>query len=329
MNLIIFNVFLLALIAGIGVAVVVEDISRKRIPNSIIMSGLVVGLVLYAIGLSIGVVTMSYVGQIVVNAGIALCVSYLFWTINFWPAGDAKLFTLFVFLLPLHYYWKNYLPFFPAITFLVNVFVCAYVMLAAFSLAYLVGQLRRGVTVKGYFGLMFPSVPGRFSVASIIRTFKSANFGKASMRILLLTGFVCVPLFIVGSDGKGMIDVVRSALSGKLVWVSFSLVIRKYIADNEAYTKNTDEIQTGEFPLITLREAETFPKEFMKELGSIKADGLDEEQVDLLQAFLTSKGITSIVMQRNMPFSPWIVAGLLMTMLFNDSIIQVIRNVFL
>jgi hypothetical protein len=47
------------------------------------------------------------------------------WHWNAWSAGDAKLFALFSFLLPLRFYSNTYLSYFPSFALLINIFVIA------------------------------------------------------------------------------------------------------------------------------------------------------------------------------------------------------------
>lgn len=57
------------------------------------------------------------------NTLISFLVGYLLWNFNLWSAGDAKFFSLCAFLLPLKFYSKSYLTFFPSFNLLVNLFV--------------------------------------------------------------------------------------------------------------------------------------------------------------------------------------------------------------
>ena len=67
----------------------------------------------------------SYLGEVLLNTSIALLVGFLMWYWNIWSAGDAKLFVLFSFLLPLRFYSNTYLSYFPSFALLINIFVVA------------------------------------------------------------------------------------------------------------------------------------------------------------------------------------------------------------
>lgn len=68
-------------------------------------------------------VDYSFIWQSFLNIFIAILVSFLMWKFNAWTAGDAKLFMTYSALIPISYYWKSYLPFFPAFALMVNIFV--------------------------------------------------------------------------------------------------------------------------------------------------------------------------------------------------------------
>ncbi len=72
------------------------------------------------------------------NLAVGLPVAILLWLLGVWAAGDAKLFTVYAFLIPPACYTRSYLPGFPALPLLVNVFALVFVLLAA-------ELLRRGV----------------------------------------------------------------------------------------------------------------------------------------------------------------------------------------
>jgi len=64
----------------------------------------------------------GYFSRVVLNGFIALLIGFLLWRYGMMAAGDAKLFFIFSLLLPLKYYWKSYLPYFPSFVLLMNIF---------------------------------------------------------------------------------------------------------------------------------------------------------------------------------------------------------------
>ncbi len=66
---------------------------------------------------------IQYFLEVNINAVIAFFVGYFIWHFGLWSAGDAKLFALCAFLLPLKFYSKSYLSHFPSFNLLINLFV--------------------------------------------------------------------------------------------------------------------------------------------------------------------------------------------------------------
>ncbi len=66
---------------------------------------------------------IKYLIEVSTNTLISFLVGYLLWNFKLWSAGDAKFFTLCALLLPLKFYSKSYLIFFPSFNLLVNLFV--------------------------------------------------------------------------------------------------------------------------------------------------------------------------------------------------------------
>jgi len=113
----------------IGTICSYTDIKKGKIFNKWIVLGFCLGfcfylsLFLYNVFFIIQEVNSQYLLDIGRNTFIAFFVGYLLWNLKLWSAGDAKFFTLCSFLIPLKFYSKSYLPFFPSFNLLVNLFV--------------------------------------------------------------------------------------------------------------------------------------------------------------------------------------------------------------
>lgn len=315
------SIVFVVLVGILAVFVLHDDIRYKKIRNRLIVNGLLGGSALFLIGLLTGTVEWWYFREVLMNASISFLVAFVFWQFSLWPAGDAKLFALFSFLLPLHYYWRSYLPFFPSLALLVNIFVVAYAVLILRSLLhFIVIVLRREVLFPDF----IPTVKTLLTVDGL-----SAYLRTLSVPSLLIGGGKIVGMFFAIRyflfHGQAIdADAVWAFASGMLLWGSIFLIIRKFIADNESYVAETDSVRAGMSPLISAKDAEIFPKAFLKELGPVKADGLDAEQAAFLRESLSAKGVGSIAIQKNIPFSPWIVGGLLITVLLRDNLFKVV-----
>jgi len=126
----------------IGFITSFEDFKYGKIKNKWIKIGFLWGITIFSLYIlwnftfwileyfeispySFSVFKLSYLGEVALNTGLALGVGFLMWSWNVWSAGDAKLFTLFSFLLPLRFYSRTYLSYFPSFALLLNIFIIA------------------------------------------------------------------------------------------------------------------------------------------------------------------------------------------------------------
>jgi len=71
--------------------------------------------------------------KMLTNGIIAFLGGYFLWYFRLWSAGDAKLFSLYAFLIPLEFYAKSYIPIFPSFNLLINLFVPLLLILMAYA----------------------------------------------------------------------------------------------------------------------------------------------------------------------------------------------------
>lgn len=158
----IFDILFLPLLFFIGIITSYEDIKHGKVRNKWILLGLFWGLTIiifffvwYFIAspitryyyyetqhlpddspVSVFTVPLVYLWKVILNAVIALLIAFLMWRFNAWAAGDAKLFIVCALLLPLKYYWKSYLPYFPSFVLLINTFIPIFLYLLLRSCFY-------------------------------------------------------------------------------------------------------------------------------------------------------------------------------------------------
>jgi len=126
------DVFLLVIIFILAIKISYEDIKYGKIKNKWILIGLASGLVIYLILIFLGIfkvleINWLYFRDLLTNTLISFFVAIGIWHAGFWTAGDAKLFTLLAFLLPLDYYTKAYIKYFPSFSLLYNIFIPIFV----------------------------------------------------------------------------------------------------------------------------------------------------------------------------------------------------------
>ena len=127
-SIILKSLFLIPLLL-IGIITSYSDIKYGKIRNIHLISGLlyVFFLYLFLLFYSYFVIhqpsNLKYLVDLIINGSISFFIVYLLWYFNLWAAGDAKLFFIYSLLIPLEYYSKNYAPFFPSSTLLVDTFL--------------------------------------------------------------------------------------------------------------------------------------------------------------------------------------------------------------
>jgi len=124
-----FDFLLLPVLFFIGLVTSYQDFRYGKIKNKWTILGMAWGLGIYILCIIWALIfpylsqifpkisffiLPSYILKVFINSAFALIVGYLLWSFDFWSAGDAKLFLVFSLLLPLKYYWKSALPYFPS-----------------------------------------------------------------------------------------------------------------------------------------------------------------------------------------------------------------------
>jgi len=113
----------------IGIITSYQDFKYNKIFNHWILLGFIWGVFIHILLLftlyipeNACLTSPSYTKQVVFNFMSAISIGFLLWKYNFWAAGDAKLFAIFAFLLPLSFYSNSYFPIFPSFALLINIF---------------------------------------------------------------------------------------------------------------------------------------------------------------------------------------------------------------
>lgn len=124
----ILSLFFLLPLFLVGGMASYSDIKYGKIKNRHILFGLVYILGLYLFLFVYGwsflrqSANLTYLGELLANATIAIIFGYILWYFNLWAAGDAKLFLLYALLVPLEIYGKDYISFFPSASLLIDTF---------------------------------------------------------------------------------------------------------------------------------------------------------------------------------------------------------------
>jgi len=199
------SILFLPVLFFIGFVTSYEDIKYGKIRNKWIILGISWGLgvllLLFTWNLIANQVTEFFQGQIrnslipvltihspflfksLINFVIAVASSFFMWRFNIWAAGDAKLFMVYSLLVPITYYWKSPLPFFPAMTLLINIFTIIILYLFAYSVFLFIKSIYKRTTADKFIGAKNNFVK-RAGSQEGIKAIK--NMGKFMTGVLLI-----------------------------------------------------------------------------------------------------------------------------------------------
>jgi len=98
-----------------------------------------------------------------INSLCAFLTGYAVWKARIWPPGDAKLYAAYAFIIPLEFYEKGYLPYFPAFALIINIFIVALVyMLLHLSIILLSSTYAMEVPLSKRLGLRLGEALGKW-----------------------------------------------------------------------------------------------------------------------------------------------------------------------
>ena len=135
MNLDFIDCLFLTPLFVIGLICSHTDIKYGKILNKVIIVGILYAFFLYLALFFHNLFFLHqknnfyYLFEAVLNGLISFVVGYSVWYFKLWSAGDAKLFTVYAFLVPLKFYSKSYVLYFPSFVLLVNLFIPLFLLL--------------------------------------------------------------------------------------------------------------------------------------------------------------------------------------------------------
>ncbi len=236
----------------LGIVTSYQDWREGKIYNKHVLTGLIVGLGWLALVATFHFVYLegwdlvARVGpKILFTVALTLLVSFVLWWMNIWAAADAKMFTVYVVLLPLVLYYDDRLGYIVALTMMVNAYVVAFVFISLDFLHRLVrvvgGIVGRkikgdslgvdwsgvrarfwknlGITVKVFFGFVFLLIAIRLmrrGLQSELETFVPLD--KTTLFLLLFLAFRPLHALL---ENVWIFVLVLLGVGGYLGWVWF------------------------------------------------------------------------------------------------------------
>ena len=118
-------VYIQSIIAIIlGIVSSITDFKNKKIYNKNILIAVGLSVLTYLIFLK--QIEIAYIKNYTINLVISIVISFLFFYLKIWAAGDAKLFLAIVFMIPFEIYEVETKNLFPALILLIMIFSIAF-----------------------------------------------------------------------------------------------------------------------------------------------------------------------------------------------------------
>lgn len=308
----------LGIIFSLSFAICWSDIRHKLIKNNIILLGFTLGLLLFLIFYFLGV-NFDYILKVFVNTLFSFLVSFAIWKVGYWPAGDSKYFTLIAFLLPLHYYRGTYLEYFPSFLLLINIFSLFLLFIFIKSLFIFIKK-----TV-----IFFVKNNNNEKLDKInyfkIDIFKKIKNTKYLLNlffglILSLIFYYVLTIFYFKNDPH---------FNNFFIFLVFFAAVRallNFYTNLQKKYINIDQLKPrfnldSEVLLILKKD-----KVLMEKIGTFHPDGLEENQVIILKDYFVINNYKDVVIYNTIPFSLWIIAGVIFTIIYNRPVISIIQN---
>jgi Flp pilus assembly protein protease CpaA len=307
----------LALIFCISALIVRKDICCKKISNKIIIAGFLLGAILSIVGLLSGYISVDYLEKVAVNVVLALAVSFLIWQLGLWPAGDAKFFILISFLLPLYYYRNSYLPLFPSFALLFNIFIAFLIFVIFKSIVSMVKSIfclfRSRKNMKKTF--LDYLIKNKKELTETLKNKKTTMqiVLKGISQIFLAFCFYFITAKFILKIPINFVSAVFFMIIFRFIYACINSYTQKYSRE----TIKSENIKVGEN-----LDDNLFPKMgkigiVLKKIGRLRADGLEKQQVEIMKEYLIKNNIKEVVVYKTIPFSIWMVIGIILTIIFS------------
>ena len=323
-----YNYISLGLILTTGLIVLWEDMQTNKIRNVWILCLFGLGGVFLGLAYIRGVIDLIYVVTVVLNTAFSFVAGFVIWRLGFWSAGDSKLFTAFSFVLPLHYYWKTYLYFFPSFVLLINAFVLFLIFLVLKSL-FLMGRALT-VSLKGkrcsLENMRTSRAQGTETFCAYVGNFSNVKrvFGNLSAKLTI--GLLVYVLFFVILARQSFHPGLFLAYSA--VFLSLNALLSYYAKYHTRLRIPVGDLKPrcnlSDQTLAQLRADPTL----MRNLGTLRAEGITADQARLIKDYFVVREVHEIEIMNTIPFSPWIVGGVLTTIAFKGNLVQLITSLF-
>jgi len=364
--------FLLPIVFFVGIVISREDFLTGKIRNKWIIFGLIYGIAIFTMLYLLSRftdllgsfnLTSVYLARVNYNSILALALGFWLWKIKLLSAGDAKLFFLFSFLLPLKYYWASYFPLFPSFVLAINILMPIFIFILLQTTIYWLKRLIRPessmdeVLAQKVKKSIWPEIINLIKLLVVILA--------ASILIQRITGYIAsfwpsaqdsglllIGIFLLFRPLQQLIKKYREVIYLSLVIISSSLVygymtggvntlsifwllfsrlilfFLGYFLLNkflQSYLSKTSVITVHLNDLKPgMRLAEK--NKFFDEKNS--QSELDQENLGVIKNWAEKEGKTGLRVYRKQSFAVWIFLGVIITIVLQKSLLSVIIDLW-
>lgn len=389
-----FDYLFLPVLFLIGLITAFQDLCYGKIKNKWIILGLAYGLLVLAgfflwnqvahpvsiyyyqhikglepnSPMPVFTVSNQYLQTTVINFLLAVGVGFLMWFMKAWSAGDAKLFFVFALLLPLKYYSKSFLAFFPSFALLINIFIPIFLFFAAKALVFFFQKAAGLLRKKEFFPdlkafaaenlsnwlRMLVAFLTMFLLMQLAQKLSGQAFSSlaqlASLAVLFIVGrplsnilkynwALVLILAVMGvSLGTGIIyfKTAMVAMLWQILYMALMFLLLMSVL-NKVLELYINEQGIKQVSLDALRPTFQLSKEFMDGLqssepelyGKIKNEKqFSQESIAAIRNYCISRNQNTIPVYTSFPFAVWMLAGVALTIALKGSLISIVFRFF-
>ena len=322
----------------LGIISSITDFKNKKIYNKNIIWAVMVSIFVYAVLWN--QIEVMYIKNYLINLGISVAISFLFFYFKIWAAGDAKLFLAIVVMIPYELYEVETNNVFPALYLLIMIFSVAFIYVF-FETVYLwikdkekskkIKELKLGKTeikefiikyFMGYFMILFINN----ITLEFFTEFRINNAGLMLICNMLILIFV---YRVIREEKQSLIvtfifiiaNIIYYAIFGVKIYsiniriFILVLIIMIFRSISEKY--NYEEIKIEDLKprmILSFGSVLKFYSSRIKGLPQSTTETTDsrltEEEVESIKRWSkTKKGKETIIIVRHMPFAPFMLVG--------------------
>lgn len=326
------------LVLTIGAISAITDFKDKKIYNKNLIIAFFISFITYIILYK--QIETYYIKKFFINLAISTLISFLFFYFKIWAAGDAKLFILIIFMIPIEIYDVNENNFFPGLYLLMIIFSIAFIYIFVETIVLFIKDNNKKEKFKlhqitkekvlqflityfmGYFIILFINnflgilIPKFYMTNQeliyisnfliLFYLYRIINSNKVRVVILLITCLSNIVYYWI-------YGVQNYRLDFKVISIVFIIILYRTISNKYNY-KEINIKDLKDRMILSFGSVLNFYGSKVKGLP-LKTDEttdsrLTKEEVESIKKWSkTKKGKETITIVKHMPFAPFMFVG--------------------